>query len=113
MRTAALMLGPSPLAGWSTFGVNDFGNVQPHFEAVRSGTSSVKLFGQFNGTTNYSGIEQGITVAPGDEVRALLHEFIRSADSIAGTGNELILKIDYYSEPHGKYGSSVWLTTTT
>jgi beta-glucanase (GH16 family) len=101
--------GQSPLAGWSTFGVTGIGNVQPHVEAVRSGTSSVKFFGQFNGTTNYSGIEQGITVAPGEEVRALMHELIRSADSIAGTGNELILKIDYYNERHGKFGSANYL----
>ena len=103
--------GQSPLAGWSTFGVTDIGNVQPHVETVRSGTSSVKLFGQFDGATNYSGIEQGITVAPGDEVRAMLHEYIRSADSISGTGNQLRLNIDYYSELHGKFGSASHLGT--
>ena len=98
------------LAEWSTFG-NAIPNVQAHQEAVRSGTSSLKLFGQFNGRENYSGVEQGITVAAGEEVRAIARSFIRSADSIAGTNNEVLLNIDYYSQRHGQFGSSNYLSS--
>ena len=101
----------SPLAGWTTFGTQNFGNVSPHNEAVRSGSHSLKLFGQFNGSTNYSGVEQGVTITAGEEVRAIVHDYIRSADSIAGTSNQVTLNIDYYSKKHGKYGSPDYIST--
>ena len=98
------------LAEWSTFG-NAIPNVQAHREAVRSGHSSLKLYGQFNGTENYSGVEQGISVSSGEEVRAIARSFIRAADSIAGTDNEVLLNIDYYSQRHGQFGSSHYLSS--
>ena len=96
--------GPGTLTEWTTFG-NRGPNVQTASEAVRSGTRSLKLFGQFNGS-NVSGVEQGISVTGGEEIRALTHSLIRSADSLAGTDNELLLKIDYYNTRNGRFGTS-------
>jgi beta-glucanase (GH16 family) len=86
------------LGEWTVFGnrVNT-NNVQVHNEAVADGDASAKLFGQFTGSTNTSGISQGITVAAGDQVDASLESFIRSQDSIAGTSNQVQMKIEFYN----------------
>ncbi len=97
--------GGGTLANWSTFG-NSIPNVQTNAEAIRSGNASLKVFGQFNGSLNFSGVEQGISVSPGEELRAIARSFVRSVDSISGTDNELLLKIDYYNQRHGRYESS-------
>ncbi|RIK80578.1 MAG: hypothetical protein DCC67_09190, partial [Planctomycetota bacterium] len=94
------------LAGWSVFGnKRDVNNVSVHNEAA-TGAASLKLFGQFTGSTNFSGVSQGITVAEGHEVRAEAASFIRSQDSIASTGNTVQMKIEFYSDFGGRYGSS-------
>lgn len=95
------------LASWSTFGntLAAAPNVQVHDEATLAGDHSLKLFGQFNNQDNYSGISQGISVAAGDRVEASVSAFIRSADTIRGTGNEALLKIEFYREFGAKYGT--------
>ena len=98
------------LAGWSTFG-NWIPNVQTDDEAVKDGASSLKLFGQFNDVENYSGVEQGITVSGGDEVVATSSSFIRSADSLQGTGNRAVMKIDYYRQRYGEFGSADYISS--
>ena len=50
-----------------------------------------------------------MSVSPGDELVASVDAFISSQDSIAGTGNQAILKIDYFSEQFGIFGSSSYL----
>ncbi|MEM9353711.1 MAG: glycoside hydrolase family 16 protein [Planctomycetota bacterium] len=99
------------LAGWSTFG-NTFPNVQVHQEAVSEGGSSLKFFGQFSAGTNYSGVSQGISLSPGDRVEASLKAFVPSADSIAGTGNQVIMKFDYFSEFGGVFGTAAYISST-
>jgi hypothetical protein len=69
----------------------------------------LKLYGQFNGETNYSGVEQGISVTAGDLIRASASAFVASNDTIAGSGNQAELKIDYYSELYGEFGSAEYL----
>ncbi|MCP4190164.1 MAG: family 16 glycosylhydrolase [Planctomycetaceae bacterium] len=96
------------LAHWSTFG-NKIPNVQSHVEAVQSGDGSLKLYGQFNNRRNYSGVEQGLSVESGEQLRAVASALIRSADSIRGTSNAVDLKIDYYRKNHGKYGSDDYI----
>lgn len=96
------------LAHWSTFG-NEIPNVTSGHEAVGSGTESLKLFGQFNGVENFSGVEQGLSVIAGQELFASADAFISSLDSISGTSNEVFLKIDYYSEVYGAFGSPEYL----
>lgn len=86
------------LASWGTFG-NVLPNVQTHHEApATDGSETLKLYGQYNGVTNTSGVFQGISVSPGDQVRADLSRFIRSADSIAGTGNTALMKIEFLND---------------
>ncbi|MEO2049397.1 MAG: glycoside hydrolase family 16 protein [Pirellulales bacterium] len=100
------------LADWSTFG-NTIPNVQSHSEAVLDGDSALKLFGQFSGGTNSSGVEQGISVSPGDSISASASAYVRSDDSISGTNNRVDLKFDYYSDFGGTYESSDYLSSTT
>ena len=97
------------LAHWTTFGTRSFGNVSSGDERIADGDEALKLFGQFNGDTNYSGIEQGLSVSAGDELSLTAQAFVVSTDSISGTNNECFLKIDYYSEQHGQFGSTEFL----
>lgn len=99
------------LAHWTKFGDVSFGNISSGNERIFEGAEALKLFGQFNGNTNYSGIEQGITVEAGDELRASAEAFVASNDSIAGTGNAAVLKIDYYREQYGRFGSADYISS--
>jgi beta-glucanase (GH16 family) len=102
--------GNGSLAGWSVFGNRiNTNNVSVHNEAAH-GDASLKLFGQFNGPNTTAGVSQGITVAAGDEVRASLESFIRSQDSIAGTNNSVLMKIEFYNDFGGRFGSSAYLS---
>jgi beta-glucanase (GH16 family) len=98
------------LAHWSVFGnrVNT-NNVSVHDEAVADGVASLKLFGQFAGSSNVSGISQGLAVAEGDEVSAALESFVRSQDSIAGTNNRLQMRIEFYRDFGGKRGTPAFI----
>jgi beta-glucanase (GH16 family) len=102
------------LAGWSVFGnkVNT-NNVSISSESVNDGLASVKLFGQFTSNTNFSGVSQGITVKAGDQINAAAKSFIRSQDSILGTANSLQMKIEFYNDFGGKYGSASFLSEVT
>ena len=110
--------GGGSLAHWTPFGDVSFGNVSSGNEYIREGSEALKLFGQFNGNRNYSGIEQGMTVEPGDQLVATAEAFVASNDSIGGTGNGAQLKIDYYRKQHGEFGSadfieSDWVSLAT
>lgn len=92
------------LASWSTFG-NSQPNVQTHNEATAlDGSETLKLYGQFNGSQNYSGIGQGISVVAGDSIAAEASALIRAADDLVG-GNTAFMKFDYYSDFGGKFGT--------
>jgi glucosylceramidase len=97
-------VGGGSLDGWTVFG-NTIGNVSAGNQAVHAGDKSLKLFGQFSGSNNISGVSQGITVEGGDEVTATLSAFVRSADSIAGTNNYAQMKIEFYDQYGGVFGS--------
>ena len=96
------------LAQWSKFG-DAINNVSTGNEQVNVGTEALKLYGQFNGVENYSGITQGLSVTPGEELTASASAFVASYDSIAGSANDAILKIDYYSKQHGEFGTADFL----
>jgi O-glycosyl hydrolase len=100
--------GGGSLDTWNVFG-NTSGNVSVADQAVLAGDKSLKLFGQFNGQANTSGVSQGITVEGGEYVEASVAAFIRSADSIAGTGNSAQMKIEFYNTHGAAYGSSGFL----
>lgn len=100
------------LAGWSTFGNRPYtNNVSVHNEAA-NGDASLKLFGQFQGGPSNSGVYQGISVLPGDEVKADVSRFIRSQDSITGTPNNVLMRIEFYSDFGGKPDSPTMLQRT-
>jgi glucosylceramidase len=103
--------GGGSLDAWTVFG-NNGGNVSAATEAVLDGDRSLKLFGQFNGIANTSGVSQGITVSPGDRVQASASALVRLADSITNTNNVAQLKIEYYSQFGGTYGSASFLGET-
>jgi len=99
------------LAGWSVFGstLADNSNVSVRNTAVEQGEASLKLFGQFGSSPNYSGVTQGISVLAGQTVQASLEAFISSADSLTGTGNLASLKIEFYDHFGAKFGSGAML----
>ncbi|MDZ4655967.1 MAG: glycoside hydrolase family 16 protein [Bythopirellula sp.] len=97
------------LAGWTIINNEpNTNNVSVHNEAAH-GEASLKLFGRFNGSSNPSGISQGITVEAGDEVRADVSRFIRSQDSILGTTNLVRMRIEFYDEFGGKADTAAML----
>jgi beta-glucanase (GH16 family) len=98
------------LAHWTTFG-NAMTNVSSGNDFVDDGSEALKLYGQFSGSDNYSGVEQGISIQGGDEVVIKASSFISSMDSILDTDNTVFLKVDYYSENYGLFGSGEYLGT--
>jgi beta-glucanase (GH16 family) len=98
------------LAYWTKFG-NSLNNVSSGNQQIADGAEALKLFGQFNGETNYSGIEQGISVSAGDDLTASADAFVASEDSIFGSGNNVFFKIDYYNKQHGLFGSSEYISS--
>ncbi|MGI9496242.1 MAG: glycoside hydrolase family 16 protein [Mariniblastus sp.] len=98
------------LAEWRKFG-DSMNNVSSGNEHIETGTESLKLFGQFNGETNYSGIEQGISVTKGDRLMASVSALTAVGDSISGTENLVELKIDYYSELYGEFGTAQYISS--
>lgn len=110
LRNGGFDANDGSLAGWTVFGNRlNTNNVSVHNEALEDGVASLKLFGQSAGGTNYSGVSQGISVSAGDQVTAAVDAFIRSQDSITGTGNSVQLKIEFYNDFGGKYGTSSML----
>lgn len=110
LRNGGFDANDGSLVGWTVFGSRlNVNNVSVHNEALEDGVASLKLFGQSTGGTNYSGVSQGISVSAGDQVKATVDAFIRSQDSITGTGNSVQLKIEFYNDFGGKYGTSSML----
>ena len=98
------------LSNWTVFGSNG-ANVSSSNQHAQSGSSALKLFGQFSNGSNFSGIEQGMTVAAGDTLRLTASSFVDSGDSISGSGNSAVLKIDYYNDIYGAFGSSEYISS--
>ena len=96
------------MSDWSVFG-NPGNNVSSANEYIDEGAEALKLYGQFSGEPNYSGVEQGITIQGGEELVAKASSFVTSLDSISGTSNSVELKIDYYSKAYGQFGTGEYL----
>jgi hypothetical protein len=103
--------GGGSLDAWNVFG-NTRGNVSAATEAVLTGDRSLKMYGQFSGSDNVSGVSQGMTVSAGERVQASLNSLVRSAEAIAGTNNVARMKIEFYREYGGAYGSASFLGET-
>ncbi|MEO0632454.1 MAG: GC-type dockerin domain-anchored protein, partial [Planctomycetota bacterium] len=67
------------------------------------------LFGQFDGQANAAGAFQNIPVTAGDLYDASAHALTRSDDSIAGSGNTALLKVEFYSEAGAAYDSPAFI----
>lgn len=93
---------------WGTFG-NDIDNVTSDWGTALDGGRSLKLFGQFTGEANASGAFQNIAVTPGDRYTVGAHALTRSEDSITGTGNTVLMKVEFYSEAGAAYESPAFL----
>ncbi len=73
----------SPLLGWSVFG-NSTGNVLREDITPRSGAYHLKMFGQFNNTTNQSGIYQDVPVRPGQSITVATWARHVTGDAMSG-----------------------------
>lgn len=93
---------------WFTFG-NSIGNVSSDYGTPLDGERSLKLYGQFNGETNYSGATQSVAITGGSEVSVSAQALIRSEDSILGTDNEALMKLEFYSLAGAAYDSEFFL----
>lgn len=96
------------LADWPRFG-NAIDNVTSDWGTPLDGQRSLKLYGQFDGQENYSGVLQNVAVNGGETFLAGAHALTRSEDSIVGTGNTAFLKVEFYSEAGAEYGSASFL----
>ena len=93
------------LGGWTTF--NDtVSNVAAAAITPHSGTHVARIFGGFNGNPNFSGVFQNLTASPGQDWEARGFFRHNSGDTLAGTSNRLVLKIEFYSVANGTYGTS-------
>lgn len=101
------------LGHWTVFNRGlEFSNVSVDHPQFGLGDGTLKLFGRFNNQDNYSGIEQGIRVLQaGDTLQATCKSYITSSDSISGSENRVLLKVDYFSKPNGRFGSSDYITS--
>jgi len=96
------------LAQWSRFG-NVIDNVISDWGTPLDGVRSLKMFGQFNGQENVSGALQNVPINGGERFTAGAYALTRSEDSIAGTANEAIMKVEFYSLAGAAYGSEHFL----
>ncbi len=93
------------LQSWQTFN-NGIPNVISSTAQARTGATSAKVFGGFNGSPNFSGMTQNRATTAGETVEATAFVRHASGDSLAGTSNRLALKIEFYRVPNGSYGTA-------
>ena len=97
------------LNSWSTFG-NTIPNVSASQELSLDGNSSLKIFGQFNGAENASGVSQGVAISGGESLTAGAFAQTPSNDTLFGKNNEVIMKIEFYSVFGAEFGSTGFLS---
>ena len=100
--------GDGAMTDWDRFG-NTIENVSSDWGTPLDGARSLKMYGQFNGEANVSGAFQNHAVNGSERFTASAHALIRSEDSIIGTGNEALLKIEFYSVAGAAYDSPFFL----
>jgi beta-glucanase (GH16 family) len=84
-RAANLLVNPgfeiNALSGWQSYGANNYSENDSH---ARSGTNYYKVYGQFTGSDNYTGLYQEIAATPGNTYSAEGWAFSLSSDGIHG-----------------------------
>ena len=96
------------LNGWNIFG-NSTSNVSANSQLSNDGTHALKIFGQFNGSTNFSGASQGVAISEGDSLQAVASTRTPSWDTLFGTSNDVAMRLEFYSDFGAAYGSSDFL----
>ena len=81
----------------------------------QNGTGAAQVYGEFNGSENYSGFFQDFdTAAPGDTVTFSGFAYSDSNDSIAGTTNRVVIKFDWVrADGSIDYGASAEVNITS
>lgn len=96
------------LDNWTTF--NDVvPNVVSETLSPRLGNRVAKVFGGFNGNPNYSGLLQGAAASPGQTWRATCFARQNAGDSLVGTDNSVVMKIEFYRAFGASYGGPDFL----
>ncbi|QDT69592.1 Glucan endo-1,3-beta-glucosidase A1 precursor [Planctomycetes bacterium MalM25] len=96
------------LDGWDVFG-NTIGNVTASDSLVNDGTHALKVFGQFTGGPNTSGVSQGVAITEGVLVRAGTSSQTPSWDTLFGKDNEVTMRIEFFSSFGAASGSNDFL----
>jgi len=96
------------LNGWSTFG-NTIPNVSASSSVSNDGSHALKIFGQFNGPNNQSGVSQGVAISGGESLLAEASTLTPSWDTLLGSNNEVTMKIEFYSIFGAEFGSGDFL----
>ncbi len=81
---------PGPGVGSPLYGWTKFGQTYNDSNVPRTGNRTAKLFGNFSGSFNNSGIYQGVPATPGSRWKASSWWLTRSADAIAGANTTAI-----------------------
>lgn len=108
IEDAGFEQGDGALDEWQVFG-DTIGNVFSDYGTPLDGQRSLKLYGQFADEENYSGVFQSVPVSEGLLLSAEAQTLTRSEDSIGGTDNEALMKLEFYSETGAEYGSEHFL----
>ncbi|MFO0838124.1 MAG: family 16 glycosylhydrolase [Phycisphaerae bacterium] len=96
--------GGGSLAGWTPFN-NGANNVVTSSTTPRSSPACAKIFGGFNGNPNYSGIFQNVPTVAGQQWQLSAYVRHNAGDSLQGTSNKLVMKIEFYRVSGGAYGT--------
>ena len=96
------------LNSWDTFG-NTIPNVSASQQLSLDGNSSLKIFGQFNGEENLSGVSQGVAISGGESLTAGAFAQTPSNDTLFGKDNQVSMKIEFYSVFGAEFGSTNFL----
>ena len=82
---------PGVFAGWENFGPN----VYREALFARTGTRTCKMFQNFSGAENYTGVAQGFDAAEGDVLVGTIYAQHVAGDTLRGL-NRCVLKFDYF-----------------
>lgn len=95
--------GVASLTGWSEFGPG--WNVLPETITPQSPPGICKMFGQFNGAVNESGIVQVLPASEGQTWELDVATRHNTGDSLVGTANIAIMRIEYLDAGSAVIGS--------
>jgi len=96
------------LDDWTVFG-NTIPNVSSNGDLSSDGAHALKIFGQFNGSNNLSGVSQGVAISEGNSLRAVASSRTPSTDTLFGKDNDVTMKIEFYSVFGAEFGSDDFL----